>query len=74
MPNSRPLPTKLVLTKVEDGYDLHLASGVKAEFTRDAHGFKFWALNINGERIQGDGSQGQRVPARVAKWLKENLA
>lgn len=48
-----------------DGYDLHLHDipSIVLELTRDTDGgWKFWTLNINGQRLTGDGWNGQRIP------------
>ena len=54
-------------------YDLHLGAGLIAELTRDSHGWKFWVLNIWGDRVSGDGLKGQRVPAHFAEFLTDQI-
>lgn len=54
-------------------YDLNLGNGWVAEFTRDAHGFKFWTLRCGSERLVGDAVDGQRVSESVVTKLTAAL-
>lgn len=57
----------------EGNYDLYLGNGWTAEFTRDAHGFKFWTLRHGSDRMTGDGGKGERVPPSVAAALTDMI-